>query len=168
MSMVIVEDGHVVLAKVIFDSEFHLAWGDVPEGYDTSSWEAGDVPPAEASNTTGLLQEVGRRVSTLKSFVIEDPQGTISANDSSWSVSKTPTRHVYLQFKFDAQDASNKVIRQVGIFSGTVKKDTVPIGQMFLTPSDLEDDGILFMIQNIEPNSRNASTREIYEYVITL
>ena len=167
MSMTMVNNGHKVLAKSVFNEDFHLAWGQTPEGFDTTGWNSGEIPPTEDTKATSLLGEIGRRISTFKSYVTEDPNGTIVANNSTWSQSTEPTRHIYLQFKFEASDASDKVVRQVGLFQGSVKKDTVEVGKLFLQPSDLEDEGILFMYQNIEPVSRNASTREIYEYVIT-
>jgi hypothetical protein len=167
MAMTMVDYGHEVLAQSVFNEDFHLAWGKTPDVFDTTGWDAGDTPPAETSNTTDLMEEIGRRVVTLKAYVYEDPSGTIIANGTKWKQSVDPTRHIYLQFKFDASDAVDKVIRQIGLFQGTVHDGGQVDGTTFMIPSELTDEGTLFMYQNIEPVSRNASTREIYEYVIT-
>lgn len=116
---------------------------------------------------TGLLNEIARRAPTLKEYVVEDPSGDIVANDTTWSVVGYPTRHVYMQFKFDATEAVGQIIHQLGIFADTIAKASVPAGQKYLLPADIENVGNLYMIDNIEPFSRFAGKREIFEYVIT-
>lgn len=141
-------------------------------------WTSGGAAPADGTSysvtyryataaITALLSEIARRSPTLKEYVIEDPNGDIVANDTTWSVVAYPTRHMYMQFKFDATEAVGQIIHQLGIFTDTVAKATVPVGQKYLLPADLEDFGKLYMIDNIEPFSRFAGKREIFEYVIT-
>lgn len=165
--MIMTDKGHVVLATSLFNEMFHLAWGKTPVGYDVTNWSAGQTPPVEDANAVELLEEVGRRPTTYKAYVTEDVNGTIVANGLKWAESITPTRNVYLQFKFDASDASAEVIRQFALFHGTVVKPATPVGKSFLSLTDLDETGNLFMVENIQPISRNATTREIYEIVIT-
>lgn len=166
--MIMVDNGHLVLAISVFNENFHLAWGKTPNGYNVTNWGAGQIPPTEDDSTTELLSEIGRRPTTYKAYVIEDIAGSITANGIRWSESVTPTRNVYLQFKFDAVDASSEVIRQVALFQGTIIKQSTPIGKFFLSLTDLDSTGKMFMLENIQPISRNATTREIYEIVLTL
>lgn len=138
---------------------------------------SGAQPDAESTYTvtyryvtaaiTALVEEIARRVPTRKEYVLEDPNGGIVANDTTWSVVTYPTRHMYLQFKFDATEGVGQIIHQLGIFTDSVVKETVPIGKMYLLPADLDDTGNLYMIDNIEPFSRFAGKREIVEFVIT-
>lgn len=116
---------------------------------------------------TQLLSEIARRLPTRKEYVIEDANGDIVANDTTWSIVANPTRHMYLQFKFDATEAVGQIIHQLGIFTDSVPKTSVPPGQMYLLPSDFDGPGTLYMIDNIEPFSRFAGKREIFEFVIT-
>lgn len=117
-------------------------------------------------NILELINEVGRRQVTFKAYAFEDPSGTIVAQGRTWSLSSTPTRHLYLQYKFDPGDASDKIIYQLGIFMGTVP--TVGNENLqYLIPQQIQDFGTILTIENVEPYPRNPSTREMLEIVIT-
>lgn len=142
-------------------------------------WSANGAEPAVGSDyqvtyryyddvINNLLQEVGRRESAIKAYAIEDPNGDIVANGTTWSISATPTRNIYLQFKFDADDAVGKIIHQVGICVGTVRNDVVPVGKKYLLPTEVKDKGLLYMLENLEPFSRPVGKREIFEYILTM
>jgi len=77
-----------------------------------------------------------------------------------------PTRNVYMQFKFDALDAMDKDVYQIGLFINTVRTAATPAAQHYLAPSEIEDPGLLYMIENIEPFPRTPGKREIFEYVV--
>ena len=78
-----------------------------------------------------------------------------------------PTRSLYISFKFEATEAMDKNIYQLGIYLNTQKKDPVSAHQMYLTPDQIEDPGKMYMIENIAPFPRSPGKREIFEYVIT-
>ncbi len=163
--MIMVEKGHVALAESVYNETFHLAWGKLPADYP-SPWQLEDNPPAPDDAAEALLLEIGRRLSTVKSYAMEDANGDIVANGTKWSKTNTPTRHVYLQFKFDADDASEEIIRQLGIFIGTIPSAGNE-QKHYLLPSDIETGGTLFMAENVKPIARNNATREMFEYIIT-
>ncbi|NSW86777.1 MAG: DUF4815 domain-containing protein [Syntrophobacteraceae bacterium] len=114
-----------------------------------------------------LELEKGRRLVTLKTYAVEDPNGSIIANGTKWSSTDTPTRNLYLQFKFDADDAPTDIIYQLGIFMGTTPAEGVAPDKQYLLPSEIGNAGILFMAENVAPFARNPATREMFEYVIT-
>lgn len=116
---------------------------------------------------TTLLEEVGRRESSNVQFCEPDVNGTIEASGQKWSTTLTPTKYLYLEFKFDSADAVGNIIHQFGIFVGTTKALGVPLGQMYLEPADIDDPGELYQIENVEPFTRNAGKRENYEVVLT-
>lgn len=238
MPMGMTDLGHIIHAKSMFGSTFHLAWGRLPDNYP-DPWNLGDTPPIPHSlivtetvtrgatlldqlanvgilelisvsaggtpftpttdyvlngrsvewtsggtkpsegqtytviyrftttEITALLEELGRREPTIKSYCLPDEDGDIVANDTSWAVSATPTRHIYLQFKFDSSEAVGQIIHQLGLIVGTVRTAETPVGKKYLIPSEIEDQGELYMIENIEPFSRYAGKREVFEYVVT-
>lgn len=116
---------------------------------------------------TGLLQEYGRRSPLLVGYAYADPNGAIVANGSSWTYTTTPTGNLYLQFKFDPTDAVGNIIYQTGIFLGTVSAAGVTPGTQYLLPAQVGNPGQLYMADNVEPFSRFAGKREIYEVVIS-
>jgi hypothetical protein len=120
---------------------------------------------------TSLVRELGRRAVTMQSFVNLDPDGDIVANGTSWSLTanngNTPSANMYLMFKFDSTDAIGSIIYQLGIFVGTVLIPGTPIGTKYLTQVQVLDPGKLYMAENVEPFSRFAGKREIFEFVIT-
>ena len=116
---------------------------------------------------TGLMNEFGRRSPLLVGYAYPDVNGAIIANNSSWTYTSSPTGNLYLQFKFDPTDAVGNIICQTGIFLGTVAAAGVTPGTQYLTPAQVGSPGQLYMIDNVEPYSRFAGKREIYEYVIS-
>jgi hypothetical protein len=144
------------------------------------SWELPGAEPATGATyqvtyryrvSLALLHalelEKGRRLATLKSYAVEDPLGSIIVNGTRWSMTETPTRNLYLQFKFDAEDSPNDVIYQLGLFMGSQPASGVPVDKQYLLPSELASPGTFFMGANIKPLARNPATREMFEYVIT-
>lgn len=114
-----------------------------------------------------LELEKGRRLVTLQTYAVEDPHGSIIANGTKWSSTATPTRNMYLQFRFDADDAPTDIIYQLAIVMGTTPAAGVAPDKEYLLPSEIGNAGILFMAENVVPFARNPATREMFEYVIT-
>lgn len=250
--MQLTTDGHTAISQSLKNSDFHLAWGKLKAGQ--TPW-ASDIP-ALSVGTDDLYNEIGRRAPSVKRYAYEDPNGGVIANGKRWTLTDTPTRNIYLQFKFDSTDSPDEVVYQKGLwmntvtnvpktamtfhvvqtypagttairlnaFSGGVLEDLlpvpnpsikfggrecllsnntsfrvlgldtatsmafttplpaeiapaetlrcseifgVPLGKLYLNPSDLLDKGLLFMVENNKPVYRDNATREMYEYVLT-
>ena len=157
---VLTQSGRAVIAQSIAQRPIHLAWGT--GGQD---WE--DTPPAESVTTTALAHEVGRRSLFEQKFVVPDDAGEIVVPTGRFSVSDTPTGHLYLSFRFDFEEAANEVIRELAVFVGTQAKADVPAGKRYLLPSEVEDAGTLLLIEHIAPLYRNAASRQTFEFVIS-
>lgn len=116
---------------------------------------------------TALLNEFGRRSPLLVGYAVPDVNGAISANGGNWTYTSTPTGNLYLQFKFDPADAVGNIIAQVGIFLGTAMATGVTLGTQYLLPAQISSPGQLYMVDNLEPFSRFAGKREVFEYIIS-
>jgi hypothetical protein len=116
-------------------------------------------------NLTGLVHELGRRLATIVAYAQPDVNGDITANGQKWSITSQETRYLYLQFKFDGDDAFNNTIYQLGIFINSVIAPGVPSGKFYLVPGELSDNGLLYMAENIKPFPRAIGKREIFEYI---
>jgi hypothetical protein len=118
-------------------------------------------------NLLALEMEFGRLPPTELSYVNQDLNGDIVANGTNWSRSETPTRNLYLLFKFDGLCEVGKVIYQLGLWVGTQKKPGVLPGQLYLVQADILQAGTMYMMDNITPFVRVSGKREMFEFVVT-
>lgn len=123
--------------------------------------------PPEPIERTELLDEVGRRVVDEVHFVREHPEGEISVPTGRYRVCEQPSNHLFVRVRFDFEDAANAVVREQGLFVGSVTDPGLPLGQKFFTPSEVQEPGILLVLQNSVPIVRQPSTRETFEFVVT-
>lgn len=142
-----------------------LEGASLPENINISYTTA---TASESLSSTGLLDEIGRRVIDEVSFCQADPDGFVVTPTGRFSKTDTPTNQLYFHCTFDFEDASDQTIRELGLFIGTEISDTCPPGQRYFLPSDLKDPGILLVLENTVPLIRTAATREAFSFVITL
>ena len=140
--------------------------GTIPEGGEVSvSFMAGRPP--EDTGRTALLREVGRRVVDEVHFVSPDPAGEIVVPTGRYTISIEPTNHLFVRVRFDFEDAATNTIREQGLFVGTGTNEGLPVGQKFFIPAQIEEPGILLILQHSVPIVRQPSTRETFEFVVT-
>jgi len=123
--------------------------------------------PAELITSTTLLKEVGRRVVDEMLFCVGDENGELITPSGRFKPSNVPTNNLYLKFTFDFTDAANQVIRELGVMVGTKVKEELPPGQRYFEPQDIEDPGILLVLEHTVPLIRTAATRETFAFVVT-
>lgn len=140
--------------------------GTIPEGGEVAvSFMAGRPP--EDTGRTALLREVGRRVVDEVHFVTPDAQGEIVVPTGRYTISIEPTNHLFVRVRFDFEDAATNTIREQGLFVGTETNEGLPVGQKFFIPAQIEEPGILLILQHSVPIVRQPSTRETFEFVVT-
>ena len=156
------QSSHIVIAKKMMESPIHLAWGTLPTGF-TGTWT--DVATVPNPTDTRLIKEVGRRLVTIKKYVVADPNGEITTTQGNFTESRTPTRTIFIQINHDVTDASDQTIYQIGLFVDTKAKsgkDNKP----WLSPDEIEDQGYMITLANIAPIIRNAATKEVRQLVL--
>ena len=166
MALVMTEVGHTAIASAVKKQDFYLSLGGLPEDFE-HPWTVEEEPPAFDPKATDLILSFGYRKAARVLYAYEDPNGIIVAAGKRWSVTEEPTRHVYIEFRLDAEDAVGKTIYQTGLFMNLRPKADVPEGKLFLLPEEVEDKGILLMGENIRPFHRYEGVREIFEFVLT-
>jgi hypothetical protein len=168
--------GRAAMAKAIKEQSIFLALG-------TGSPEWGTTPPDEDPGVTALLGEVGRRALTRSLYVVPDEDNgtievptsvTVDGNNNTvvstqkFSVSETPTRHVFVEFQLDFADAAGVTVRELGVYIGCVLRDDLPPGKMFFVAADFVDNGLLFQIEHREPTIMKPDTRNSFKWVISV
>lgn len=164
MSGILVTSGHVAIATAVKEATLHLAWG-----VGNVAWDGQDPSTyAPTVGETALVDELGRRSAANKAYVLPDPGGEIFTPSGNFTASLTPTRYVYVRFDFDYADEVAASIREVGLFIGTVIDSGVPGGTTYFVPADLDSPGSLMVLERFPKIVRSASTRQSFEYVLTL
>lgn len=159
---VLVNSGRAAAAEAIKAMPIHMAWGS-----GDPAWDGLGAPPTVPLTDTGLTSEIGRRVVTQSLFCTPSSTGEIVVPQGRFTVSIEPTRHLYMRFAFGYEDAPASTIREIGIFVGTVTKNTLPPGQEYFIPSQLDDSGLLLVAERINKLERSASIRQQFEFVVT-
>ncbi|WP_174516975.1 hypothetical protein [Wolbachia endosymbiont of Cardiocondyla obscurior] len=131
---------------------------------DKVTVEYTESTPPEPINSIKLLNELGRRTADEVLFCIGDENGELLTPTGRFKPSNVPTNNLYLKFTFDFTDAANQVIRELGVMVGTKVK---PIGQRYFEPKDVENPGILLVLEHTVPLIRTSATRETFSFVVT-
>lgn len=156
---ILTKAGRTAIAEAMKAEALHLAWGP-GDGTWTSA-------PAEDANATALTGEIGRRLVTSVEYVVPDSAGDIEiAGVGLFSLSVTPTNRLLVTTQFDFADAPTAVIRQIGLFVGTVTDSGLPAGQRYFAPGDITSPGRLLQLENRSPIYRSSGTRERFEILL--
>ncbi|MFP3025915.1 MAG: hypothetical protein ACEY3L_06570, partial [Wolbachia sp.] len=123
--------------------------------------------PPEPINATKLINEVGRRTADEVLFCKSDENGELITPSGRFRPSDVPTNNLFLKFTFDFTDAANQVIRELGVMVGTKVVEKLPPGQRYFEPQDIENPGILLVLEHTVPLIRTAATRETFSFVVT-
>ncbi|AZU37853.1 hypothetical protein BBB02_05220 [Wolbachia endosymbiont of Bemisia tabaci] len=129
--------------------------------------EYSESTPPELITSEKLLNELGRRTANEVLFCTGDENGELVTPSGRFKPSNVPTNNLYLKFTFDFTDAANQVIRELGVMVGTKIKEGLPEGQRYFEPKDVENPGILLVLEHTVPLIRTAATRETFSFVVT-
>ncbi|WP_341816342.1 hypothetical protein [Wolbachia endosymbiont (group A) of Nomada goodeniana] len=129
--------------------------------------EYSESTPPELITSEKLLNELGRRTANEVLFCTGDENGELLTPSGRFRPSNVPTNNLYLKFTFDFTDAANQVIRELGVMVGTKVKEGLPRGQRYFEPKDVENPGILLVLEHTVPLIRTSATRETFSFVVT-
>ncbi len=168
--------GRAAIALAISTRALHLAWGSGDEAWDSPGATLPSLVEARA-----LAHELGRRTPNRVSFVLPDESGDIVIPISAGAegavqearyrqvTDGTPTPFLYVQTHYSYGDASNSIIRELGVFMDTELVDDLPEGQLYFTPAEIKNPGLLLAAQIIlPPINRSPSVRQSVEFVLPI
>ena len=134
---------------------------------DKVTVEYSESTPPELITSEKLLNELGRRTADEVLFCTGDENGELITPSGRFRPLNVPTNNLYLKFTFDFTDAANQVIRELGVMVGTKIKEGLPEGQRYFEPKDVENPGILLVLEHTVPLIRTSATRETFSFVVT-
>lgn len=168
--------GRAAIALAMSARPLHLAWGSGNE-----AWDAENAVLPSLVEATALVREVGRRTPNRIGFVEPDEAGDIIIPVSAGAegavqearyrlvTNGSPTPYLYIQTHFNYADASNAIIREMGVFMDTAFVPDLPEGQRYFTPADIAQPGLLLAAQIIlPPINRSPSVRQTVEFVLPI
>lgn len=151
----------------------------------TTSWSSDSTPTSNAFNnddnppeptSTDTLQElIGYKRVESKFLVYPSDIGEISCAGRKWKIVTNPSdiyslgaRWVYLASWIRYEELPTEYsYRQVGVFSGLKRLESVAQGKSALLPSEVEDPGILQAIYHRKPVYRDSNQRELLTTILT-
>lgn len=158
---------HVSRALDFFDKkDIYFAIGK------TSPWEDDNNPPSPNSDMTSLDEIIGFKKLDSIQLVIPDDSGTISYRESNWkSVSKEDAytkkaKWVYIEATIRYDELPLGFYRQIGVYTGLVPKEGVDSGKTALLPDEVENPGILEVVDNRKPSNRLEDQKEKLTMII--
>ena len=158
---IITLSGRAAIASIVKSATLYLAWGTGDSAWDTT-------PVAPSVNDDDLEAELGRRLVESISFCEADAGGAIEfPNGEKYSTTLTPTGMLYVRVVFAFADESAGTIREVGLFQGTVPA-TGHEADTYLAIANVQTKGLLMTLDRIPKIVRSASSREIFELILTV
>ena len=146
--------GRAAIALAISSRPLHLAWGS-----GDPTWDADGATLPSLVDSTALLNELGRRTPSHIGFVEPDEAGGIvipvstgsegAVQEARYRLATEPTPYLYVQTAYAYSDASNAIIREMGLFMDTEFVEGLPEGQRYFVPDDLKNPGLLLAAQII-------------------
>ena len=114
-------------------------------------------------NLTQLLAEIDTMKASVVSYCNPDDDGIIEAGGQRWTATTTPSKYVYLFFKYSADISLGKIIYQCGIFTNRVlsTNTTAPV-----LSSEVRTKGDMILIDNIAPFVQSELIRQYVEVVL--
>lgn len=158
---VLTTSGRIAMAVAIKARPLFLAWG-------TGSPDWDDAPINESLEATELASEVGRVAVSVSGYAVPDPVGIIEVPTGKFSLSETPTNHLYLRFDYGFADAADQVIREAGLFIDTEIVSGLPAGQRYFTPAEVVIPGSLVALEHFPAVIRSPLVRQQFEFVLTI
>ena len=75
-----------------------------------------------------------------------------AVQEARYRLATEPTPYLYVQTAYAYSDASNAIIREMGLFMDTEFVEGLPEGQRYFVPDDLKNPGLLLAAQIILPH----------------
>lgn len=163
----IVKTGRILTARLLM--------GDPIEGITHCAIGEGDAtftdplnPPAPEIEQIALKNERARKKYYKRTFLKEDPEGSLVVNGIHYIETTEETRTIGVFFRFEESEANGITIREYGFFGGNVayidglqsdyavdgllQQDTNPTGEV-------RTSGYLYEVKNIPDFNKTSDTR---------
>jgi hypothetical protein len=135
-------------------------------------WANEDAPDAPLVSATAIEEPLGYKQIESKYMVVPDENGTIVYRDSRWSAIPVDQaydkkcRWVYIECYLRYDELPLGEYRQMGVLTGLTRKVDVPSGKPALLPEEVDNPGILEVLDNSKVTTRNANQKELLSIIL--
>jgi hypothetical protein len=159
--------GHVSRALEFFHrDDLYFAVGR------TTVWADESVPPAPDVNLQEIEEVIAFKKVMEKKIVVPDAEGSIFYMGDYYREVTEPNaetekaRWIYVSTTLIGNEVPLSSFRQVGLYSNLVKEGSVPSNQLVLLPADVDDTGLLEIVDNRRVTHRQDDQSEKLSLVI--
>ena len=140
------------------------------EGFDADGVEfSAPLPSVEA---TALDELIGMKRVDVKALVVPDEEGTVVYRDRTWrkisaeEAIRLQAHWVYIEASVYYDELPAREYRQIGVFSMVKLKDGIPENKSVLLPDDIENTGILEILDQRKVVTRNEDSRDTFSMIV--
>ena len=141
------------------------------ENFDTT--RDYDMNPPVPKNTDDMKELIGFKKSEFKALVIQDDNGSLEYRGVNWRIVSPDdaitqgARWVYVSTELSYDELpTDKPYRQVGIYTGLRKSESVKGNVYNLLPNQVVDKGLLEVIDYRKPVYRDTDVREKLKIIL--
>lgn len=159
-----------------------ISFCDLPNVYfalgKSSPWEnetdANFSAPLPKVSDTELQELIGMKRVSVKSLVVPDEDGSIIYRDQTWrkispkEAIALGAHWVYLEATILYEELPATAYRQIGVFSRVKAKEGVNATAQILMPDDIEDVGILEILDQRKVVTRNEDSKDTFSMIVEL
>lgn len=138
----------------------------------TSEWPDEKQPPAVDVNQVDVEEQVAFKKVEEKKLVVPDPNGSIFYMGDRYrevqadQAKAEKARWVFVSTELSGNEVPLEDFRQVGLYSSTKLKSTVPVGKTAVLPNEVEDAGLLEILDNRKVTHRQEDQSEKLSLVV--
>lgn len=170
--------GHVSRA-ILFQQMPYIYFGlgrSTPWEGELEAEESGEEfsAPLPSVDATELDELIGLKRVDVKALVTPDGDGTVVYRDRTWrkisaeDAIKLQAHWVYLEASIYYDELPARAYRQIGVFSMVKLKEGVPENKAVLLPEDIENTGILEVLDQRKVVTRNEDSRDTFSMILEL
>ena len=146
-TMTMTEAGRVTMATSIKARNMFLVVGS------GTGWTG--TPPAMNGGEESLEAAFGVTKARLVQYVYPDEAGDVRMADGTrWTVTATPTKHLYCEFQLDFEDSPNETVREMAVYLGSQFASSVPAGATYAPIGNVQSVGQFLAMKNTVPRER--------------
>lgn len=170
--------GHCSRAISFFElKDVFFAIGRTTEWADDETTNPEFLPPEPDKAATGLDELIGMKQVSRKLLVAPDESaaddaGTIIWRDNRYKILTTEeaiekqSRWVYIESEIYFDELPQVDYRQVGVYTRVVRNPGVSTSKTVLLPSEIQNPGLLEVLDNRHVVTRLTDTKEVYSLII--